>query len=170
MVESLIAILVLSAGVVLYAKNWSANFSATNSTHVRAIAAMQVAEIGNVLLANISDLGRDASRSQISARVQQFGANLQEHINSFGPAMGYRCTDQGPVPVNRVEDISHLNNATLVRTWSQGAASCVRITLLPNIATNTNGVWVKIETQWIDAHTLEGQLESVAVHTLVSPL
>jgi hypothetical protein len=41
---------------------------------------------------------------------------------------------------------------------------------MPSLNTDTNGVWVEIETSWIDSHTLEGQTESVRVYTLVSPL
>jgi Tfp pilus assembly protein PilV len=170
MVDSLIAVLVLSVGLVLYTKNWTANFGAKNSTHARSIAATQVAEIGNVLLANIADLDQDAPRGAVVSRVQQFSNTLVNHINSFANARGYECGNQGPKLGGSATNSSSLNNSTLPRTWAQGAAACVSIKPMPSLNTDTNGVWVEIETSWIDSHTLEGQTESVRVYTLVSPL
>ncbi|WP_334120646.1 type IV pilus modification PilV family protein [Limnobacter sp.] len=170
LIDALIAILVLSIGVVLYAKNWTANFGAKNSTHVRSIAATQVAEIGNVLLANISDLDRDTPRGQIVSRIQQFSGALVNHLNGFARARGYECANNGPQALNAPNNAIDLNGSTLPRVWAQGAASCVKITPLPSQSTQTNGMWVHIEVRWIDAHTRRNQTESVSVHTLVSPL
>lgn len=170
MVDALIAILVLSIGLVLYAKNWTANFGAKNSTHVRSIAATQVAEIGNVLLANISDLDRDTPRGQIISRMQQFSGRLEDHLNSFAGARGYECTSNGPRALGAPNNAIDLSQATLPRAWAQGAASCISIRPLPNLSTQTNGVWVHIEARWIDSHTRDNQTENVSVYTLVSPL
>lgn len=170
LIDSLIAILVLSIGMVLYTKNWTATYGAKSSTHVRSIASNQVAEIGNVLLANISDLDRDASRGQIIARVQQFSNQLNQHLNSFARARGYECSGTGPRVINNADTTGNLNNSTLPRTWAQGASTCIDIRPLPNQSTQTNGVWVEIESSWIDAHTDSNQLERVSIHTLVSPL
>lgn len=170
MVDSLIAVLVLSIGVVLYTKNWTANFGAKNSTHARSIAATQVAEIGNVLLANIADFDQDTPRGAVVSRVQQFSNALVNHINGFANERGYSCAAQGPRLKHATSTSSRLNNATLPRTWAQGAAACVSIKPMPNLNTDTNGVWVEIETSWIDSHTPRGQTESVRVYTLVSPL
>ncbi len=170
MIETMIAIFILSVGLVMYAKNWSANYSAKNSTHVRSIAAAQVAEIGNVLLANISNLDRDTPRGQIIARMQQFSTQLENHLNDYARARGYECTSSGPRSLNTPVASINLNAATLPRTWAQGAASCIRIRPLPNLSTQTNGVWVNIEANWVDAHTQDNQSERVSVYTLVSPL
>jgi len=170
MVDSLIAVLVLSVGLLLYTKNWTANFGAKNSTHARSIAATQVAEIGNVLLANIADFDQDTPHGTVVSRVQQFSRALEEHINSFSNARGYRCGNQGPQLGNVTANSNGLNNSTIPRTWAQGAAACVSIKPMPSLGTDTNGVWVEIETSWIDSHTQEGQTESVRVYTLVSPL
>lgn len=170
MVDSLIAVLVISVGLVLYSKNWTANFSASNSTHTRSIAATQVAEIGNVLLANIADLDRDSPRGAVVSRVQQFSRALSDHLNGFASARGYQCGAQGPQLGGASTNATALNNATLPRTWAQGAAACIRISPMPNLSTDTNGVWVEIETSWIDPHTQSGQTESVKIYTLVSPL
>lgn len=170
MVDALVAILVLSVGLVLYAKNWTANFGAKNSTHVRSIAATQVAEIGNVLLANISDLDRDTPRGQIISRMQQFSGQLENHLNGYAGARGYECTSNGPRALGSTNNSMNLNDATLPRAWAQGAASCVSIQPLPNLTTQTNGVWVHIQVSWIDAHTRDNQRENVSVYTLVSPL
>lgn len=170
LIDALIAILLLSIGVVLYTKNWTANFGAKNSTHVRSIAATQVAEIGNILLANISDLDRDTPRGQIVSRIQQFSQALVNHFNSFAPARGYKCTDNGPQALSTPDNAINLSSATLPRVWAQGAASCVRIRPLPSQNTQTNGMWVHIEVRWVDAHTRRNQTESVSVYTLVSPL
>ncbi|HEX4878219.1 MAG TPA: hypothetical protein VFV39_00110 [Limnobacter sp.] len=170
LVEALIAILILSGGMVLYAKNWTANFGAKNSTHVRAIAASQAAEIGNVLLANIADLDRETPNGEVISRVQQFSNRLAEHLNGFAPARGYECVQGTPRSLGTPNTNINLANATLPRTWAQGAAACVRITPLPNLPTNTNGVWVQVEAHWVDSHTEKGSTESVSVYTLVSPL
>lgn len=170
MVDSLIAVLVLSVGLVLYTKNWTANFGAKNSTYVRSIAATQVAEIGNVLLANIADFDQDSPRGAIVSRVQQFSRSLTDHINSFANARGYQCGNQGPQLGHGTSPSNSLHNSTLPRTWAQGAAACVSIKPMPNLDTDTNGVWVEIETSWVDSHTQEGQTESVRVYALVSPL
>lgn len=170
MIDALVAILVLSIGSVLYAKNWTALFAANNSTHVRSIAATQVAEIGNVLLANISDLDRDTPRGQIISRIQQFSAQLENKLNSYAIAKGYECTNNGPRALGAPNNAINLNQATLPRAWAQGAASCISIRPLPNLSTQTNGLWVHIQASWIDAHTRDEQTENVSVYTLVSPL
>jgi hypothetical protein len=123
MVDSLIAVLVLSVGLVLYTKNWTANFGAKNSTHARSIAATQVAEIGNVLLANIADLDQDAPRGAVVSRVQQFSRALVDHINSYASARGYECGKQGPKLGSGNSGSNNLNTSTLPRTWAQGAAA-----------------------------------------------
>lgn len=173
LVESLIAIFLLSAGIVLYAKNWTANFGAKNSSHIRTIAASQSADIGNVLLANISDLDKTTPRSQLITRIQQFSDQLQDRLNSYSVARGYECINERPrwvagegAPVN----VNLLNQATVARAWAQGAATCVSIKPKTGIHTSTNGVWVEIETRWIDAHSRDAQAEKVTVYTLVSPL
>ena len=170
MVDSLIAVLVLSVGLVLYTKNWTANFGAKNSTYSRSIAAAQVAEIGNILLANVADLDQDTPRGTVVSRVQQFSNALVRHINSFANVRGYECSIQGPKLGSGSASNISLSNATLPRAWAQGAAACLSIRAMPNLNTDTNGVWVEIETSWIDSHTQEGQTESVRVYTLVSPL
>lgn len=170
LIESLIAIFILSIGLLLYTTNWTANFGAKSSTHARSIASTQVAEIGNVLLANISDLDRDAPRGQVISRVQQFSSRLENHLNDFASANGYGCNRSVPRLTGNPDTSINLNNYTLPRVWSQGAASCITIDPIPNIGTQTNGVWVKIDAHWIDAHTKEEQTENVSVYTLVSPL
>jgi prepilin-type N-terminal cleavage/methylation domain-containing protein len=170
LVESLIAISILSIGLLLYATNWTANFGARSATQARSIAATQVAEIGNVLLANISDLSRDDSRGQVISRVQQFSNQLENHLNGFARANGYTCNQSVPRVIGNPDTSINIGNATLPRAWSQGAASCISINPMPNIGTQTNGVWVRIEANWIDAHTKEGQTENVSIYTLVSPL
>lgn len=171
LVDSLIAILVLSTGLVLYAKNWTANYSAKNSTYARSIAATQVAEIGNVLLANISELDRDEPRGQIVSRIQRFSNDLAAHLNNFAATGGYECAGGVPRAMTTGNGAARdLSESTLPRTWAQGAASCVTITPLPAQPTQTNGVWVQIRASWIDAHTRDGQTESVSIYTLVSPL
>ena len=123
LVDSLIAILVLSIGLVLYSKNWTANYSAKNSTYARSIAATQVAEIGNVLLANISDLDRDEPRGQLISRVQRFSNDLASHINSFAASGGYECKEGEPRAITTGRGaIGNLSESTLPRTWAQGAA------------------------------------------------
>ncbi|MCR2745832.1 type IV pilus modification PilV family protein [Limnobacter parvus] len=169
-VESLIAISILSIGLLLYAANWTANFGAKSATHARSIAATQVAEIGNVLLANISDLNRTAPRGQVISRVQQFSNQLESHLNGFAGANGYTCDQSAPRVIGTPDTTININNSTLPRAWAQGAASCIKINPMPNIGTDTNGVWVRIEANWIDAHTQQGQSENVSVYTLVSPL
>lgn len=170
LIEALIGIAILSVGSIWFAKNWSANFNAQSSTNSRSVASMQAAEIGNVLLANVSDLNKDTARGQVLNRVKRFSAELAGHLNSFAPAKGYECTDTGPNAIERAGSSSKLDKATLPRVWAQGAASCISITVDESIPTQTNGVWVKIETTWIDAHTQDGQIEGVSIYTLVSPL
>ena len=104
------------------------------------------------------------------AKLGAVGYDTLIHINSFANARGYECGNQGPKLGGSATNSSSLNNSTLPRTWAQGAAACVSIKPMPSLNTDTNGVWVEIETSWIDSHTLEGQTESVRVYTLVSPL
>lgn len=170
LIDALLGILVLSIGLVLYARNWTANYSATNSTYSRSIAASQVAEIGNILLANIATFDSNSPRGQIISRVNQFSNQLETHLNSFALASGYECNNGIPKELSSPNSLINLEQSTLPRVWAQGAASCITIRPKPSLATGTNGVWVSIEVNWVDAHTPEEQTERVSVHTLVSPL
>lgn len=169
LIDALIGIVILSVGLIWFTKNWNANFSAKNSTNSRSVAATQAAEIGNVLLVHVSDLDKTTAPGLVQARVQSFSDSLANHLNSFARAKGYECIGNEPHALGAPDLSINLNSATLPRVWAQGAASCVSITTLPFVTTQTNGVWVKVQVHWIDAHTQVGQSESVSIHTLVSP-
>lgn len=173
MIESLIGILILTAGVVLFSKNWGANLNAQSGASFRAVAATQAAEIGNVMLAHIANEGRAASHGQIVSKVQQFANDMNRHLNSFAEARGHQCNNQSEavrLTGHAARTQSELQQSTLARIWSYGPVKCIRITPLPNIHNHTNGIWVRVEAKWIAPQAANNQFETVSVYTLVSPL
>lgn len=137
------------------------------------MAATQAAEIGNALLANVADIDKGAPRGEVVSRVQQFSNELTREVNRLAESSGYECNNNKPVLKEKSLDKADLAESTLPRTWAQGASVCISIKPMPDETSkpnDPNGVWVLIEAHWIDPHTRDKQVETVSVHTLVSPL
>lgn len=168
MIELLISILILSVGVIAYAKSWSNAASLSIENAERQQIASMAGDLSNVFAAHLNNMNTQSSRNSVISRLNTFASQLEQSFESNYASAGYECV-QGRPRLTGPRNFSQLNS-TLMRAWALGPSVCIQFKVLDQINTGFNGVWVETKVTWISIQNRAGELETLTMPSLIAPM
>lgn len=150
LVEALVSIAILGVASTAYLKATS-SFMVQGSTFVEQQHVSQMANtLSNLMLAHTQTLPVGSSRAELIAHLNRFAAAVNEQMELVQRAKGYTCDGTGP-QLDPQAGSPPVLSASLFSVWSQGPATCVEIQFRPDIAADSQSIWVETIVRWASA-------------------
>ncbi len=175
MVEVLIAGLILSIGLVGYAKQWNNSLSSSTDVSTRLNIAAISTNFNSLISAYASSIGTNQSPSAYYQSVQQFAKNLENRINQHITTRGiYTCSNNTPVMTGASAATQNTTNSSILDSLDQVSAVCFQFSMVNSFSEtaedgkNSQGILLKTAATWRDLGSATGQTQTMEIPLMIS--
>lgn len=167
MIEVLIAMVILGAGVMAYVKSSASSLSTNTDTTETLRAAQIVADTNRLFSAHVATLAPGASRQQVISKVRGLQNDMQKQAQALQQAKGYRCEGGQPVLSGKTQGAT--SHASALQSWVRGPSGCLTISVDETLdPAGLQGVWIETRYAWLSTAGDGQQTRLVRANALVA--
>lgn len=169
--EALIGLAVLSAGITAFAKSQSFIINSNMYIQDQLMNLNGGGELNNMVALRALALN-DNNPTAFARQVEQYAAKLESDINLRQKQLGYRCVKEGTLNVPEQDPGSsastRVSGGTVTRLLRTGAQSCVSIVVsTQDTVPDVPNVWVTTRVTWMSRGLNEDRTQFVDSSKLV---
>lgn len=170
-IEVVISMLILGAGVRAYTQSHSNQIAAGLDNLERQQAALIASDISNIIAAHVNLADPLTARSDIENRIKSISNNLLQEAKKIATERGYSCENFTPRLKAKATNAT-TTTATALQPWVQGPAFCLKIEIPANQVVNNgfNGVWVQTTLYWLPIKRADNTADNISISSLVAPM
>lgn len=175
LLEVLLSMLILSAGILSYAKSHSNQITAGQDNLERQQAALIASDINNMIAAHVNTKAAASSTvltaNEIRNAIKTLQGQLLTEATKVATARGYSCKDNVPT-LGTTSTNGKKTTATALQSWVQGPAFCLVLEIPPNQVINSNftGVWIRTVVHWQPLKRADNSTDNMSISSLIAPM